>query len=124
MPVVVTPGCDPVIPDYAIVTRERRAIVHDRRIHGVPDVMIEILSPSNRAYDEVIKWQAYADAGVPEFAVLDPMSRQLRIFELDVPGQFHETRVFNADDLAHFGCLPTIEFRVGDWFAGAPDSTL
>ncbi len=87
-------------------------------------MIVEILSPSNRVYDETTKMNAYAAAGLPEFGVVDPMSRQLRIFELDVPGQFREARVFNEGDTAHLGYLPTIEFRVGDLFAGAPDSTL
>ncbi len=121
---VFMPGCDPVQPDFVVVKKDRAEIIHDRRIYGIPDLIVEILSPSNRVYDETTKMNAYAAAGLPEFGVLDPMSRQLRIFELDVPGQFREARVFNADDLAHFKCLPTIEFRVGDLFAGAPDTTL
>ncbi|MBZ0316730.1 MAG: Uma2 family endonuclease [Anaerolineae bacterium] len=121
---VFMPGCDPVQPDFVVVKKERAAIIHDRRIYGIPDLIVEILSPSNRAYDETTKMNAYAAAGLSEFGVVDPMSKQLRIFELDVPGQFREPRLFNESDTAHFKCLPTIEFTVGDLFAGTPDSTL
>lgn len=121
---VFMPGCDPVQPDFVVVKKERAEIIHDRRIYGIPDLIVEILSPSNRAYDETTKMNAYATAGLPEFGVVDPMSKQLRIFELDVPGQFREARIFNEADTAHFKCLPTIEFKVGDLFAGAPDNTL
>src|SRR5579884_2090979 len=59
---VLMPGCDPVQPDFAIVLTANAAIIHDRRIYGVPDLIVEILSPSNHAYDEQIKLQAYARA--------------------------------------------------------------
>lgn len=121
---VFMPGCDPVQPDFVVVKSERAEIIHDRRIFGVPDLIVEILSPSTRAYDETIKLEAYAAAALPEYGILDPVNQTLRIFELDVPGQYRAARVFGAGDMANFGCLPTLQFRVGDLFAGAPDSTL
>lgn len=120
---VIMPGCDPVQPDFVVVKQERAAeIITDKRIEGVPDLIVEILSPGNRSYDEQVKLRAYAEAGVLEFGIVDPEKHQLLVYRLDVPGIYHPPVVYNADDLAHFACLPTIEFRVGDLFADGPES--
>src|SRR5687767_9467378 len=69
---VIMPGCDPVQPDYVMIRKERTEIIEpDEHIYGVPDLIIEIISPDSRDYDEVIKLGAYALAGVPEYAVID-----------------------------------------------------
>ena len=51
---VLMPGSDPVQPDYVVVLATNAAILRERRIIGVPDLLIEVLSPSNAAYDEDI----------------------------------------------------------------------
>jgi len=75
---LLMPGCDPVQPDFVIVRKENAAIIRDRRIRGVPDLLVEILSPGNAAHDEEIKLRAYARAGVPEYAIIDPRLRVVR----------------------------------------------
>ncbi|MFP4441126.1 MAG: Uma2 family endonuclease [Chloroflexaceae bacterium] len=121
---VLMPRCDPVQPDYVVVLAERAAIIHDRRVFGVPDLIIEVLSPSNAANDTEVKRNAYAHAGVPEYAIVDLEQRILHTFQLTEPGQYGVARSFAATELITFACLPTIAFRVGDLFMGAPDTTL
>src|SRR5207248_6028128 len=79
---VIMPGCDPVQPDFVVVLREHAAIIHDKRIWGVPDLIIEILSPSNAAYDREVKLAAYARAALPEYAIVDPRARALTHYRL------------------------------------------
>ncbi|MBI5667241.1 MAG: Uma2 family endonuclease [Chloroflexi bacterium] len=121
---VFMPGCEPVQPDLVIVLQQRAAIIHDRRIYGVPDLIVEVISPGSRDYDEDVKLKAYAAAGVPEYAVIDPEARQLRLYALESARQYGAARVFNEADSAAFACLPAISFRVGSLFEGAPDTTL
>lgn len=121
---VFMPGCDPVQPDFLIVLTANAAIIHDRRIHGVPDAIVEVLSPGNAAYDEQVKLEAYERAGVPEYVNVDPRHRALRQYQLDQQGRYDQPRIVAEAELFAFACLPTISFRVGDLFAGAPDTTL
>jgi Uma2 family endonuclease len=121
---LIMPGCDPVQPDFLLVKWERADIIHDGRVYGVPDLIVEILSPGTRNYDETVKLQAYAEAGVPEVALVDPASRELFSYRLDVPGKYRPVQVFGEADTAHFSCVPTLQFLVRDLFAGAPDTTL
>ena len=70
------PSADPVQPDFLLIRSERRDIIaDDGRIRGMPDLIAEILSPSNPDLDTVIKRAAYARAGVPEYWMLRPDTR-------------------------------------------------
>src|SRR5262249_28653549 len=120
---VIMPGCDPVQPDFAFVVKARAGIIRDRRIYGVPDLIIEVLSPSNRLYDEEVKLQAYANAGVPEFALIDPTARLVRLYTLKEQGSYGEAVDFDSTQSVTFKCLPSISLEVSKLFEGAPDPT-
>jgi len=121
---VLMPGCEPVQPDFVLVLAERASIMRDGRIRGVPDLIVEVLSPGNPAYDKQVKLEAYAKAGVPEYAIVDPAEKTLSLRRLEKPGQYAEPRVFKEGDTVTFVCLPTIPLEVGKLFADAPDTTL
>lgn len=121
---VIMPGCDPVQPDLIFIRAERATIIRNGRFYGVPDLIIEVLSPGTRAYDERVKLAAYAAAGVPEYAIVDPEARQVRRYLLEAPGRYATPSVSEATDQVAFACLSDIMFRVADLFAGAPDTTI
>lgn len=73
------PGCDPVQPDLLVLRPEDRDLIMERRIETIPLVLVEILSPSNAQYDLILKRQAYARAGVPEYWVLRPQERDILV---------------------------------------------
>lgn len=114
------PGCDPVQPDFVVVRRENADIIENKRIRGVPDMVVEILSPSNADYDEDTKLNVYLNAGVPEYVVIDPAARQLRLYT----GDYAEPQRYDADDTVTFHSLPGIALLVGQLFEGSPDTTL
>lgn len=121
---VLMPGCDPVQPDFALVRSSNAAIIRDRRIRGVPDLIVEILSPTNKAYDQQVKLAAYARAGLPECAIVDPAARSLSHYRLTEPGHYGPPHVYGETETVTFDCLPAISLQVGQLFAGAPDTTL
>lgn len=99
---VLMPGCDPVQPDFLFVRRDNAAIIRNGRIHGVPDLIIEVLSPGNTAYDERVKVPAYALAGVPECALVRPMTRSLSVYRLDRLGRYAAPREASSSDVLTF----------------------
>lgn len=121
---VFMPGCDPVQPDFLLIKTEHKEIIRDRRIYGVPDLIIEVLSPSNSDYDEDIKRAAYQSAGVPEYGVLDAAARQLRLYVLQPDKNYAAPRIYNPDDTVMFACAPDIPVLISSLFDGAPDTTL
>ncbi len=60
-----------VQPDLIVVLNTRREIVLPSRIRGVPDLVVEILSPSTSERDRTLKLSLYESHGVPEYWVVD-----------------------------------------------------
>lgn len=61
-----------VEPDLVFIARERLGILDpDRGAEGPPDLVVEILSPSNRSYDRNLKRKHYLENGVAELWILD-----------------------------------------------------
>jgi Uma2 family endonuclease len=78
---LIMPGSDPVQPDFMLIRSERRSIVaEDGRVRGVPDLIAEVLSPSHPELDTVVKRAAYARAGVPEYWILRPETRDVLVY--------------------------------------------
>jgi Uma2 family endonuclease len=96
---IVMPGFSGVQPDLVFVSNERQEILTDQGAKGVPDLVVEILSPSTRSRDRGIKLRQYEAAGVRYYWIADPRSRTIEERELGEDG---------------YG-PPTI-YRVGDVF--------
>ncbi len=69
-----------VQPDIVVLRRKNASLVGATKITGVPDLLIEVLSPSNRDYDRRIKLGRYERAGVREFWLVDPGARTVEQF--------------------------------------------
>ena len=63
---------DIVQPDILVVLQKNVRIITTKRIRGVPDLIIEILSDSNPAHDRVLKLEMYQRVGVSEYWIVDP----------------------------------------------------
>lgn len=68
-----------VEPDLFFVRPERNAIVTEQFCDGPPDLVAEVLSPSNRGYDLIRKAAIYLEHRVPEYWVLDPQNAALTV---------------------------------------------
>lgn len=73
---------NPIQPDVVFIRRERQPRRGDRRFDGVPDLVVEVLSPGNWRFDRKTKVEAYRDAGVPELWLVDPLARTVEVFGL------------------------------------------
>ena len=73
---------DPVQPDIVVIRRESLDIIDELNIQGAPDLVVEVLSPSNPAHDRNLKYELYEEAGVPEYWIIDPQSRTVEIYVL------------------------------------------
>ncbi|MCW5911426.1 MAG: Uma2 family endonuclease [Cyclobacteriaceae bacterium] len=72
-----------VQPDILVVLNENRQIIDEAStIHGVPDLIIEVLSPGNKKHDLVTKKELYEKFGVKEYWVVDPAEKEAIGYEL------------------------------------------
>jgi Uma2 family endonuclease len=71
-----------VQPDILVVCDESK-LADNRSCRGAPDLVIEILSPSNITNLMFLKFQKYLRAGVREYWVIDPSIKGLQIHILE-----------------------------------------
>lgn len=68
---------DIVQPDLVAVSEANRHILTPAKIRGIPDLVVEILSPSNSKHDTVVKRATYLRCGVTEYWIVDPSDHSL-----------------------------------------------
>jgi len=73
-----------VQPDIFVVCDEK--IITDKNINGIPDLVIEIISPSTAIKDITIKKKKYAEVGVKEFLIVHPVEFYVEQFVLSNNG--------------------------------------
>lgn len=67
-------------PDIIFISRERKDIIKEK-IKGVPDLVVEVLSPSTAYYDLVHKKNIYEESDVKEFWVVDTDEKSFEVYE-------------------------------------------
>jgi len=85
-----------LIPDFAIVTTPGLDVIY----YQAQDLLLvaEIVSPSSRMLDRVLKRQLYAEAAVPFYLVVDPAGPAV-LFEL-TDGEYRESARSEGGKLA------------------------
>ncbi|MBI5496637.1 MAG: Uma2 family endonuclease [Deltaproteobacteria bacterium] len=101
---VILDPTNTVEPDLVLVRCTRRESITGRGIEAPPDVVVEILSPSNRAHDQVLKRLTYARFNIPEYWVVDPEVGSVEVLRL-VDGQYQQGARFDRA-----GVLQSAEF--------------
>lgn len=69
-------------PDVVFVRADRLTIIGEQKLEGAPDLVVEVLSPSTAYYDLRQKRSVYAEAGVPEYWIIDPEEKSVETYEL------------------------------------------
>lgn len=91
-----------VQPDIVIVLKRNLHILNEEgHIHGVPDLLVEVLSPGNTDHDLVRKKNLYEKFGVKEYWIVDPDTTQASVFFLQ-----------NQKYQLHFEGLSNIESKL------------
>ena len=67
-------------PDLIFISAENLGIISERGIEGPPDLVAEVVSPSNSYIDRNFKKKKYLEFGVKEVWILDPANKTLEIY--------------------------------------------
>ncbi|RMG44929.1 MAG: Uma2 family endonuclease [Acidobacteria bacterium] len=97
-------------PDIVYLAREH-ADRHDEetgKIHGAPDLVVEVISPHTVARDRVTKFRAYLAAGVPFYWLADPNALTLEEFVAQPDGYLCTTSAA-AGETFRPTCFPGLE---------------
>ncbi|MBQ7630639.1 MAG: Uma2 family endonuclease [Selenomonadaceae bacterium] len=70
-------------PDVTVITAENIKIIQWRgAIRGVPDMVVEVLSPSTRIKDLTVKKDIYESNGVKEYWIIEPWDKTVDVYIL------------------------------------------
>jgi Uma2 family endonuclease len=79
-------------PDILFISNQQLHIIEDS-IKGVPDLIVEVLSPGSEKRDKKDKKAVYEKYGVKEYWIVDPVSKQVAGYQLlnnvfvDIPSE-------------------------------------
>ncbi len=72
-----------LVPDFVVVLKANESIIDWRgSIHGVPDMVVEVMSKSTRKRDLTVKKDIYEANGVREYWIIDPYMKAVSVYLL------------------------------------------
>ena len=104
-------------PDLLLVRDARDARSGNRFWTGA-DVVVEVVSPDRPERDLVHKRDDYAEAGIPEYWIVDPEMETVTVLKLE-DGGYVESGVYDRHARARSLVLPDFGLAVGDVFDAA-----
>lgn len=92
---VVLDDFDDVQPDLMFVASANQHIIQEGGIFGVPDLLVEIISPSSIRTDRGKKFKLYERMGVAEYWIVDINNRSIEVYKWHESG--YELMSFAAE---------------------------
>ncbi|MFN8356986.1 MAG: Uma2 family endonuclease [Spirosomataceae bacterium] len=71
-----------VEPDLFFIENSKRSIIK-QHVEGVPDLVVEIISPSSYIRDTITKKELYERFGIKEYWLIDPANQVIEVFVLE-----------------------------------------
>ncbi len=102
-----------VQPDLCIICDE--SMIEERGCFGVPDWIIEVISPTTSKKDINLKYDVYEEAGVKEYWVVYPLEQLVQIFVLE-NRTYARKGSFDFDDTLIPETLPELEIPLSEIF--------
>ena len=109
-------------PDLLFISNERATITQEDRIHGGPDLVVEILSPSNSRIEIESKLSDYARIGVRECWLVSPEAHTAEAHTAEVlqleGGEWKRLFIRGIGECIESVVLPGLELAVSEIFQG------
>ncbi len=102
------------VPDLVYVRAERRHLLQGLIVSGAPDLVVEVLS-QDRAKDLIRNREWYAEAGISEYWILDPVNDALTVLEL-AGGQYIERAALGRNDTLATPTIPGLSISLNELF--------
>lgn len=95
-----------VQPDVLLVCDPGK--IDRRGMRGAPDWVVEVLSPSTAAHDQIAKRRIYERAGVREYWLVHPTDRTVTVYTLQ-DGRYGAPEIAELKGGTRLGILPEVE---------------
>lgn len=100
-------------PDISVICNPSK--LDDKGCFGAPDLIVEILSPSNSRVELQNKFELYEEFGVQEYWIIHPVECTLLIYAL-VEGKYQSSKLFTSGDKIKSCVLPGLELDLEEVF--------
>ena len=98
-----------VEPDISVICDEKK--LTDRGCEGAPDWIIEIVSPGSIRHDYSTKNFLYAEAGVREYWIIDPLKEQTMVYRYE---NNSSPDMFSFDKSISVAIYEDLEIKIAD----------
>ena len=104
-------------PDILFFRKERVGLIRwGEVLAGVPDLCIEIVSPSSSQIDRKDKFEQYAEGAVPFYWIVDPVEGTIEAYRLS-RGRYKLLGHGQATDVVSFEPFPDLKIALAEiWF--------
>ena len=106
---------DVVQPDVLFVSHANRHLLADDGIHGGPDLVVEVISPSNGPLEKRRKRPLYARSGVKEEWLIDPHLEQIHRYDFTIDAA-KPVRIVDSEETFETALLPGLVVNAVDVF--------
>lgn len=91
---------------------------------GVPDLAVEIVSEGGETHDKRIKRTEYAQAGIGEYWIVDPVAQTIELLTLNhETGSYNPGTLLTTADTLESSMLPGFSLSLAQLFAPARSAT-
>ena len=105
-------------PDLLLISSEGAATIQDGRVHGGPDLVVEIISPSNTRSEIESKLADYASINVRECWLVYPQIHAVEVLRLE-GGEWQRAYIRGAGERIESAVLLGLELDITEIFEDA-----
>jgi Uma2 family endonuclease len=103
-------------PDLLFINEENKGLVSERGIEGAPDLIVEVLSPSNAYLDRNIKKDIYFEKGVKDYSIVDLANQTLELYTLKQKDKRKPHIYLVKEGTVTSTVIPKLKFDVAEVF--------
>jgi Uma2 family endonuclease len=107
---------DIVQPDILFIAKDRKHIIAKRNIVGIPNLIVEILSPTTTARDRVDKLALYQRYALPEYWIVDSEGDNVETYVYQA-SQLERTNSLRLDEQLHSRQIVGFSLKVAEIFS-------
>lgn len=105
-----------VQPDLMFISNERHERLTEANVQGAPDLVVEVLSPSNARLDTIRKLAIYAASGVREYWIVPDDFDRVEVLRRAPDGGFQRPELYLPGDVLQTDLLPGLAIPVESLF--------
>jgi len=105
-----------VQPDIMVICDEEN-ISENNEYEGTPSLIVEVLSPSTKRKDQVLKLNLYMKSGVQEYWIVDLEKKIIFQYCFNQERNLEDTEIVSEDETLSSPTFPDLEISTGEVFS-------